>query len=519
VSSPALPSGPLADRYELLAPLARGGMGQVWRARDMVLNRAVAVKIVRREFTDDPSFRARFRSEAQHAARLLHLNVAQVFDYGEVTGRAAGDSLAYLVMELVDGESLAALLHRERRLDVPRTLDLLRQTSAALAAAHRAGIVHRDVKPGNVLLGRDGAVKITDFGIAWSAASVPLTRTGQVIGTPHYVSPEQAQGGKASPASDVYALGAIAYECLAGRRVFDGGNAVAILASQIRDEPEPLPDDVPADIRELVERTLVKDPAQRVPDGTALHAAVERLSGRARTTTPTGTAVMDLPQRPAAAPAASRNRTQPQQWPLPVPAPAAATATTARGDAFPARRRVLLAALGLVAVLAVAGGVVLSGGSSPVTAAAAVPSAPQTSAPPTAAAPTTPRSVQVLPADYLGRPVADVRAALVALGLQVELHPVPTGEAAADAVTAVDRSGVLELGTLVGVSYAVPPPVVVPVEPPVTEAPAATEPEEEQVFRNDDDRDDERAGDSDRKKRDREDRRDRRGRDRDRDDD
>ena len=207
----------LGGRYELGALLASGGMGRVWRGRDTVLNRAVAVKILRSEFTDDGAFLARFRAEAQHAAALHHPNIASVFDYGEVEEQ--GERLAYLVMELVDGESLAALLARERRLDVETSLRVMRGTAAALAVAHGAGLVHRDVKPGNVLVGEDGVVKITDFGIAWSAASVPLTRTGQVIGTAHYLSPEQAQGGRATPASDIYALGAVTYECLAGRRV------------------------------------------------------------------------------------------------------------------------------------------------------------------------------------------------------------------------------------------------------------------------------------------------------------
>ena len=229
----------LDDRYELQHLIASGGMGRVWRARDRLLNRPVAVKVLRSEFTGNPAFVARFRGEAQHAAVLHHPNIATVFDYGEAD--VAGERLAYLVMELVEGESLSELLHRERRLDVPRTLTILRSTAAALAVAHAAGLVHRDVKPGNVLMARDGTVKITDFGIAWSASSVPLTQTGQVIGTAHYLSPEQAQGAKATPASDVYALGAVAYECLAGRRAFEGENSVQIVVMQIRDHPDPLP--------------------------------------------------------------------------------------------------------------------------------------------------------------------------------------------------------------------------------------------------------------------------------------
>lgn len=185
----------LGDRYELLGLIAAGGMGQVWRGVDTALHRSVAVKVLRSEYTGDPSFLARFRAEAQHAASLSHPNVAAVFDYGEETAQdGTGETLAYLVMELVEGEPLSALLAREGALGTEPTLRLLQQTAFALAEAHRAGLVHRDVKPGNILVRPDGSVKITDFGIAWSARSVALTRTGQVIGTPQYLSPEQAEG-------------------------------------------------------------------------------------------------------------------------------------------------------------------------------------------------------------------------------------------------------------------------------------------------------------------------------------
>src|SRR3954454_22408161 len=165
--------GAVAGRYELDQLIATGGMGQVWRARDRVLDREVAVKVLRTEFTSDATFLARFRAEARHSAGLIHPNIATLFDYGEVTAdrSASGDDLAYLVMELVRGESLSALLRREGPLSPDRTLDVLRQAAAGLAAAHAAGVIHRDVKPGNLLLSGDGAVKITDFGVASSGAS------------------------------------------------------------------------------------------------------------------------------------------------------------------------------------------------------------------------------------------------------------------------------------------------------------------------------------------------------------
>ncbi len=232
----------LGDRYELDRMIAAGGMGQVWRAQDIALHRTVAVKVLRSEYTGDPTFVARFRAEAQHAASLSHPNTAAVFDYGEATAQdGTGETLAYLVMELVEGEPLSNLLAREGRLDTATTLSILRQTAFALGDAHRAGMVHRDVKPGNILVRPDGSVKITDFGIAWSARSVALTRTGQVIGTPQYLSPEQAEGKLATPASDVYALGLIGYECLVGHPAFEGDNAVTIALKQVQQEPEPLP--------------------------------------------------------------------------------------------------------------------------------------------------------------------------------------------------------------------------------------------------------------------------------------
>jgi serine/threonine-protein kinase len=451
----------LGNRYELQGILASGGMGRVWRAHDSLLNRSVAVKILRSEFTGNPSFLARFRAEAQHAAALHHPNIAAVFDYGEIVDDD-GEHLAYLVMELVEGDSLAALLARERQLDVPRTLTVVRSTAAALAAAHAAGVVHRDVKPGNVLVGRDGVVKITDFGIAWSASSVPLTQTGQVIGTAHYLSPEQAQGGKATPASDVYALGAVAYECLAGRRPFEGDSSVQVAVMQIRDEPAPLPPHIPADVRRLVERAMAKDPAQRFPDGAALRDAVDHLAaGRPAAVLPvTGvlpsagispTAVMPVAQLGAAL------------------APAAGSAIAGGG-----RRALIRIALGGLAVLvllaAVIGILQHSGGStgqaSAHTGAATTAgvAATKSSTTPTTTAPSAPPTVHLVAGDYLRHPVAQVQAALVARGLRVRLTPVTTRAVGAGLVTAVAPVGNVPAGSSVTVSYAVAP-IVAPAPP------------------------------------------------------
>jgi serine/threonine protein kinase len=435
----------LGNRYELLVLLASGGMGRVWRARDTLLERPVAVKVLRSEFTGDATFRARFRAEAQHTAGLHHPNIASVFDYGELV--EDGEQLAYLVMELVEGETLTALLEREGPLEASRTLELLRQTSAALAVAHAAGLVHRDVKPSNILMGTDGVIKITDFGIAWSASSVPLTGTGQVVGTAHYLSPEQAEGGKATPASDVYALGAVAYECLTGRRAFDGENSVQIALKQIREEPQPLPASVPAGLRRLVECAMAKDPAARFPDGAALRAAVEA--------TPVATAPIVLP-----------GTHQTAVLPLPLAAASAAPVRSRRRVPVP----LVLGALAalLVAVLVV--GLLQNG--------AATPSTSNTSGTPSAsptneeagAAPTPPPTVDVVQADLVGHPVQEVQAALVALGLPVQLVPVETADVPAGQVTAVTPEGRLAPGTGVAVSYAVAP-VAAPAAPAAPVAP------------------------------------------------
>jgi len=424
----------LGNRYELLVPLASGGMGRVWRARDTLLERPVAVKVLRSEFTGDATFRARFRAEAQHTAALLHPNIASVFDYGEL--EEDGERLAYLVMELVEGESLSDLLERVGRLDPARTLDIVRQTAAALAAAHAAGVVHRDVKPGNVLVGTDGVVKITDFGIAWSASSVALTGTGQVVGTAQYLSPEQAAGGKATPASDVYALGAVAYECLTGRRAFDGENSVQVALKQIREQPAPLPADIPTGLRGVVERAMAKDPAARYPDGASLCEAVEevtRSGGTApiRGTGRTGTAVLPLP--PVAGGAA----------PVPPPAPAGTAGNRARG-----LRPLLIGAVAALVAVGVLVGLLATVSDDP---------GGQASPSTTTATATEPPAVDVVADDYLSRPVEQVQAELVADGLQVQLEPVTTEEVAPGQVTAVFPEGALAPGTVVTVSYAVAP--------------------------------------------------------------
>ncbi|GAB3615329.1 serine/threonine-protein kinase [Humibacter ginsengisoli] len=258
-------------RYELQSRIAVGGMGEVWQATDLVIGRQVAIKILKDEYLGDPTFLERFRSEARHAALVNHEGIANVFDYGEEDGSA------YLVMELVPGEALSSILEREHTLSTDKVLDIVAQTAAALHAAHAAGLVHRDIKPGNLLITPDGRVKITDFGIARIADQVPLTATGQVMGTVQYLSPEQASGHPASPTTDIYSLGIVAYECLAGRRPFTGESQVAIAMAQINEQPPPLPVTVSEPVRNLVYACIAKNPAERPSSAAHLARAATAL--------------------------------------------------------------------------------------------------------------------------------------------------------------------------------------------------------------------------------------------------
>ena len=385
----------LGDRYELQERIASGGMGEVWRGRDVRLGRPVAIKLLRSEYADDPDFTARFRAEATHAAGLSHPNIAAVHDYGESVARATGERMAYLVMELVDGEPLSQRFRQDGPLDPTSALVLLRQAAAALAEAHRAGVVHRDVKPANILVDREGRVKLTDFGIAWSAASVPLTRTGQVIGTPQYMSPEQASGETPRPASDVYALGLIGYESLTGHAAFDGDNPVTIALKQVRQQPEPLPAEVPDEVRSLIGTALTKDPDDRFQDADAFLVAIDA--------TLDDTPGEHLATRPV---------------------------TAVRG-ATRARPGAVLVAV-LVALLLGAGVVVaaltMSDGDGPPADAAGT-------------ATSEPGAIVLAAADHVGRPADDVAAELTGLGLVVDRRDRVTARYAPGTVAGLAPAG------------------------------------------------------------------------------
>ena len=290
----------LGGRYRLTRQIAVGGMGEVWAAHDESLARDIAIKVLREEYAGDRGFLERFRTEARNAGSLSHDGIAALFDYGEQDGSA------FLAMELILGEPMSDLLEREPVLPPRRLLPILAQTARALHAAHQAGVVHRDVKPGNILITPTGKVKITDFGVSLSSNQVPMTATGMVMGTAQYLSPEQAVGGPATAASDLYALGIVAYEALVGHRPFTGPTAVDIAVAHVNTPVPPLPSSVDRQIASLVMRLLAKDPSQRPRDAEELARMFDALVPH----TPAGGSapVSIVPGRGAARPGSASGR-------------------------------------------------------------------------------------------------------------------------------------------------------------------------------------------------------------------
>jgi len=272
------PGTVLGGRFRLVERIASGGMGDVWRCVDEVLGRTVAVKILLPSLLEEPGFTERFRGEALTMATINHPSVVDIYDYG--SDQSAG---AYLVMEYVDGDALSRTLARVSRLTPGRTMALVAQAADALQAAHEKGVVHRDVKPGNLLVRPNGTLVLTDFGIARSAGAAALTAAGSVLGTAMYISPEQAMGEQATPLSDIYALGVVAYQCLAGRRPFEGENPLEIAMRHVREVPPPLPPDIPPPVRAIVERAMAKDPKARWPTAAAFAAVARRAAGELQT--------------------------------------------------------------------------------------------------------------------------------------------------------------------------------------------------------------------------------------------
>jgi serine/threonine protein kinase len=264
----------LEGRYELTSLIATGGMGQVWKGRDQELERDVAVKVLREEYAGDEGFLKRFRAEARHTAALSHEGIAALYDYGELDGRA------YIVMELCPGRPLSDIIEENPGgLPEKRVITLLVELARALDAAHSKGVVHRDVKPENVLVDEKHgwSMKITDFGIARSKDQARLTKTGLVMGTAQYLSPEQAMGKQATSLSDIYALGIVAYEMLVGSRPFTGSSQVEIAMAQVKQQPPELPEAISPDLRRLVMMMLAKAPANRPRSASAVARILEAI--------------------------------------------------------------------------------------------------------------------------------------------------------------------------------------------------------------------------------------------------
>ncbi len=432
----------LAGRYRLEGRIATGGVGEVWRAADLVLRRPVAVKLLRAEYAEHPQTLARFRAEARHAGSLSHPGIAQVYDYAE----AAPPQSPYLVMELVDGPSLAGVL-AAGPLDPARAMDVVAQAAAGLGAAHAAGLVHRDIKPANLLLGPGGQVKITDFGIAHAAGSAPVTRTGTLIGTPAYLAPERAAGGPATPASDLYSLGVVAYECLAGAPPFSG-IALEVAAAHRQRPLPPLPSAVPEGMAALVAELTAKDPAARP----ASAGMVGVQAGRLRDAVAEGTVFLASPPSPTLADAQPPTLTDAGEATLadaPVPGRLAGYSQRRRG--WPSAGRGVLLAVVAAAVTAGLAGWLLAG------AFAAGPHYPATQT--TAAAPRASAAgmAEVNGAALVGQPVSVVRQQLSQLGLQPRMVLVPARDQAPGTVMSVQPTGEVPAGSVVVVTVAAQP--------------------------------------------------------------
>ena len=333
----------LNDRYEIQQRIGRGGMADVLLARDLLLDRPVAIKVLFAEFATDPNFVERFRREAQSAAALNHPNIVSVYDWGKYGGTY------FIAMEYIEGRTLADIVRANGRVSPVQAAEIASEVSAALAFAHRNGVVHRDIKPANILIGSSGQVKVADFGIARamnSAADSNLTQVGLVMGTATYFSPEQAQGAQPDPRSDLYSLGIVMYEMVGGRPPFAGDNPVAIAYKQVHENPQPLNQiapDVPRPFEAIVAKLLAKNPAVRYPDGDSLRDDLRRFRNGEPVKALAGVAPPPgPPARPTGATTIARTVAPPRPNTGAVGAAgayAAATATTANPNATTAMPR------------------------------------------------------------------------------------------------------------------------------------------------------------------------------------
>jgi serine/threonine-protein kinase len=452
----------LAGRYRLRDQIATGGTGEVWRADDEVLGRAVAIKTLRPEYAFHAETLARFQAEARHAGRLAHPGVVQVYDYCQ--GQDA--ERPFLVMELIDGPSLATVLARGPQRP-SWVLDIAGQVAAALAAAHAVGLVHRDIKPGNLLLAPGGVVKITDFGIASAIGSAPLTQSGMLACTPDYLAPERAAGNQAGPASDMYSLGVVAWEALTGKRPFTGTPLEVALAHTQHDLP-PLPASVPSGLADLVAALTARDPRAR-PAAAAVAAQAGRLGAALPGTLP-GALPGEYPAEAAptrgAAPASrTQQASHPQQAsdarpPATLRLPGPPTRGSQELPRLPLTRRPLGARPGRRAMLAVAGLAAVAALVAVLAIAAAstggrlpVPSGHATQPTANAAG-----MVTIDTATLDGQPAQVVMAQLRAAGLRPRLVQQPDRGKQPGTVISVAPAGPVPAGTAVTVTVATAPP-------------------------------------------------------------
>jgi eukaryotic-like serine/threonine-protein kinase len=446
----------LVRRYEVLRLLGTGGMAEVFEGRDRLLARRVAVKILLPQFARDPAFLARFRREAQAAASLSHPNIVGIFDSG-----AEGET-HFIIMEYVDGRSLRDVLRDSGPLQPQRAAEIGGEVCAGLGAAHARGLVHRDIKPGNIMLTPDGTVKVMDFGIARAAASDTITQTQMVVGTAQYISPEQAQGLPIDFRSDLYSLGCCLYEMLTGQPPFTGATPVAIAYRHVRETPVPprqLNPDVPAPLEAVVMKALAKNPANRYQTAAEVRADL----GRARAGVPVeATPLLDpaLLTVPGHQPAAPPLDAQATQVVAPLPGP---SGPSRFGDGYVDDLGVpprppgpawpwLLAALLAVVVGAAAGytvvrSMVATGAPATTATSAAPPATPASTTPPATAVPSTAAPAATappvstapattaqtsgegqpvrIPADVIGMRIERAQPLLESLGLRVRRHPIP----------------------------------------------------------------------------------------------